>query len=329
MKILAEQGPSRELLIDKIQFQEESAGFVMFTPETFDPAVFTHLRSSITNGIQSVLLRCKLQDQAKELTEKNEHLIRYHAQEQEYLRAIKRELNLASQIQADFLPRSLPELPGWEVSVMFQPAKEVAGDFYDLFMLPEHKTAVVIADVCGKSSALRCSWRWSEVSYTHWARGFPDPSQVISRVNDYIIRNHNQSRQFMFVTIFYGVLDTTTKRFVYVNAGHPAPYIVNGNGIRNSLDRNSAAVGIHSKTSFSVSETEFGKGEMLFAFTDGVTEAQDKAGTLLGKDRLQEVLCRKQAKPDQLIGRVQELIAEHRGGHEINDDVTMLAMRRA
>jgi phosphoserine phosphatase RsbU/P len=240
-------------------------------------------------------------------------------------------MDLARKIQQDFLPQELPALTGWEMAVLFQPAIEVAGDFYDVFMLPNGKTGFVIADVSGKSMgaalfmALARSLLRALSQTTHAA----DPLGAISYVNEYIIKNHRgPGRLTMFVTLFYGLIDQETGELTYINAGHPPPVIAKNGRVRSFLNPTGPAIGIQETPHYTIGSERLLSGDMLFAYTDGVTEAQGPAGVLLGKDSLYKVLERSLFAPQSMIDSVSAEIAVHSGGGTASDDITMLALKR-
>jgi sigma-B regulation protein RsbU (phosphoserine phosphatase) len=271
----------------------------------------------------------QLARKAKDLFQANTQLVRLQAEEQKYLTAIRHELDLARKIQADFLPKDLPRFPGWDIAASFEPAEEVAGDFYDVFRLPEGRVGLVIADVSGKSvSAAIFMALVRSLLRVLSDQALDDPLRVIGPINDYIIRNHNRADTIMFVTLFFGVIDMSTGRLRYVNAGHPAPVIAGEGDIRILKERSGPAIGINPSANYEVHETALAQGEMLFAYTDGVTEAQNPQGLLLGKDKLFNVVDSKLIMPQTLIDSVRKTLLEHRKGQHRSDDITMVAMKR-
>ena len=141
------------------------------------------------------------------------------------------ELNLARTIQASFLPAVVPDLPGWQLSATLEPARQVAGDFYDFIDLPDGKLGILIADVADKGLGAALYMALSSTSIRIFADEYPtDPALVMRAANQQILRN---ARANLFVTVFFGLLDPTTGVFVYANAGHNPPYLfAPDNGIR-------------------------------------------------------------------------------------------------
>jgi serine phosphatase RsbU (regulator of sigma subunit)/DNA-binding LacI/PurR family transcriptional regulator len=315
-----------ELLRDGL----EPVGFAFCQGEPRDLSLFTQLRIFFGNAIKSVGLIEQVRTQAAELGRAHDQLISLRAQEQAYLEAIRRELNLAREIQSNFLPQTIPQLDGWNTAVCFKPAEEVAGDFYDIFPLASGKTAIVVADVCGKSvsAALFMALVRSLVRALSEQALTDDPHKIMSYINDYIIRNHHSSGPYMFVTLYYGVLDGATGNLDYINAGHPPPVIADSTRILTTLRPTGPAIGISRNPTYVVKSVRLAPGETFFAWTDGVTEANNVAGALLGNKKLFSVVESSLHSPQTLIDAVRRAIEEHTRGRAQSDDITMVAIKR-
>ena len=174
------------------------------------------------------------------------------------VQALENELEIGRNIQAGFLPDALPDVPGWEIAAFFEAAREVAGDFYDVFEVQAHgHIGLVIGDVCGKGigaalfmTLFRSLIRATAISgnFMNWANSAPETSDppsadfyhdsrqildsAVSLTNNYI--SHTHSKASMFASLFLGMLDPATGKLTYVNAGHEAPVIFNSSGINNS-----------------------------------------------------------------------------------------------
>jgi serine phosphatase RsbU (regulator of sigma subunit)/DNA-binding LacI/PurR family transcriptional regulator len=326
---LARYKSETSLIFDLLRSGYDPMGFQILTCPHDLLDLVTNQRHVIGQALKSILLVSQLARQTKELFDANTQLVRLRAEEERYLTAIKHELDLARKIQADFLPKDLPHFSGWEMAASFEPAEEVAGDFYDIFMLPDNRAGIVIADVSGKSvSAAIFMALVRSLLRILSDQALDDPLRVVGPINDYILRNHNRAGALMFVTLFFGVIDTTTGKLRYVNAGHPAPVIADGGHIRILEERSGPAVGINPSASYKVHETILAPGELLFAYTDGVTEAQNTQGMLLGKDKLFTAIDSSLMTPQTLIDSVRRVISEHRNGNRRSDDITMVALKR-
>ncbi len=295
-----------------------------FLPKPFEP-VLLHAR------IRSGLERKRLRDQ-----------------EQLYLKGLERELEIGRQIQAEFLPSKLPQLPGWEIAAYFGAAREVAGDFYDAFTLaPDGKIGLLVGDVSDKGvgaalymalfrTLLRAVASMDEFSdqlkMDTAAAGEADTSHglslnnAITLTNNYVAENHGQSS--MFSTIFFAVLDPVTGSLRYVNGGHEPPLILNAGEVKDNLTPTGPIVGILPDMEFTVSEAQLEPGDTLLVFTDGIIEAQDPSGELFGTDRLLNFLAQPEQTAGSLLDRIAAAVMGHMGDAKQSDDITMLAVRR-
>lgn len=270
------------------------------------------------------------------------------------LAVTQHEFQLASQIQADFLPKTLPDMPHWTLSAYFQPAREVAGDFYDAFSLPNNRLGLVIADVCDKGvgaalfMALTRSFirALSEQAPLRWqaASGVqnlpanvpPDIAHILQSVkltNSYIAANHADTG--IFATLFFGVLDPENKTLYYINAGHDAPYHLGTGevrGIKGKLSRTGPAVGPFDQAKYQIASVQLEAGDFLLTYTDGITEAHDDANNLFTEKRLANLLdefLQKERRPlnaTDLIDHILDEVYQHVGQAEPFDDMTILVL---
>nr|WP_052478480.1 SpoIIE family protein phosphatase [Kibdelosporangium sp. MJ126-NF4]CEL18438.1 Serine phosphatase RsbU, regulator of sigma subunit [Kibdelosporangium sp. MJ126-NF4]CTQ97921.1 Serine phosphatase RsbU, regulator of sigma subunit [Kibdelosporangium sp. MJ126-NF4] len=245
------------------------------------------------------------------------------------LREHERDLSIAREIQSGFLPEELPSAPGWELAARFQPAKQVAGDFYDGFELRDGRLGLVVADVCDKGigAALFMALIRTLLRHTAQHTDTGDPlRQAVTGTNRYLARNH--LHQGYFATLFFGVLDPETGMLCYINGGHNPPVILRAAGGRCLLEPTGPAVGLMPDSEFEVGQTRVLPGDRLFVYTDGVVEARDAGGGQFGTDRMLDVISRPAASADVLLDRVDERLRRHVGSAEQSDDITMLVLRR-
>jgi sigma-B regulation protein RsbU (phosphoserine phosphatase) len=148
-------------------------------------------------------------------------------------RKMERELALAGEVQASFLPRQLPEIPGWQLSVALKPARETSGDFYDVNLLPNGRLGILVADVVDKGAGAALFMVLSSSLIRTYAVEYPtQPELALSAVNRRILSDTDSNQ---FVTVFYGILDPATGTLAYCNAGHCPPYLAsaqNSEGIQ-------------------------------------------------------------------------------------------------
>lgn len=235
------------------------------------------------------------------------------------------ELNVATKIQADMLPKIFPAFPGqteFDVYAQMDPAKEVGGDFYDFFMIDEDHLAIVIADVSSKGVPAALFMVIAKTLIKNHALNQESLGDVFYRVNNQLCEGNEEG---MFVTAWMGVLTVSTGSFEYVNAGHNPQLLMN----------NEQYDWIHAKPGFVlagmegipyVSDTiQLQHGARIFLYTDGVTEAQNPEHELFGEDRLLESLGRYGRLPlPQMLASVRGDIDAFAGEAEQFDDITML-----
>ncbi len=277
-----------------------------------------------------------------------------------YSGALNKELEKGREMQQNFLPVTLPGLRDWELKAYFQPARQVAGDYYDVFHLPEGRIGIVIADVCDKGvgaalfmalfrSLIRIFSGQFEINAgacpggslavdmpaaaTHGAVDeLTDedraPLRAVVHTNNYVARNHGDLG--MFATLVFGVLDPNSGQMVYINAGHdPLLVIAPVGGIRRHLEPTGPAVGLVSDATFRIARTRIEPGEILLGYTDGVIEATTREGEMFGSQRLNALIDSRFDTAADLIAAIADQVQRHTGDAEQFDDVTMLALRRA
>ena len=276
---------------------------------------------------------------------------------EDYSRTLNQELDKGREIQKNFLPAHLMELPGWEFAAYFKPARQVAGDYYDLFQLPGNRVGLVIADVCDKGvgaalfmalfrSLIRifsgqfevnggtCPGRRLPVEITANPMDTPaivrsdlEVLQAVVHTNRYVARNHGDLG--MFATQFFGVLEPASGGLAYINAGHePILVLSPGGGVREQLDATGPAVGVIGEAGFTVRHTTIRPGEMLVSYTDGIPEASSREGDFFGRERLMALLESRWTSAADLVEAIAGAVSAHTGEAEQFDDITILAVRR-
>lgn len=255
--------------------------------------------------------------------------------EQMYLRSLEREFEIGREIQAGFLPTTLPTICGWEIAASLKAAKEVAGDFYDAFYHgPEGEVCLVIADVCDKGigAALFMTLFRSLLRFTIGAAdlfGETAPASklkhAVTLTNNYIAHTHGDTS--MFATIFVALLDPRLGTLTYINCGHESPLIVSMSGEYLPLKKTGSAVGIFPDIELAVRQVQIQPGELFFAFTDGASDALDPAGNPFGRERLISAV-RSDLAAHRVLTDISHMLDTHMGGAEQFDDITLLVVRR-
>ncbi len=259
-------------------------------------------------------------------------------QEHLYRQALEREFEIGREIQSGFLPVTIPQPKGWEVAASLASAREVAGDFYDVFELPGSKLGLVIADVCDKGlgaalfmtlfrSLLRAAsnidFYTPETPGGHSAKA--RLKNAISLTNNYIAETHGHTG--MFATVFFGILDLRTSSLTYVNCGHLSPLIVNQHGVKQMLGLTGPALGAVNEAQHVIQETYMEQGDLLFAFTDGLTEAENSAGEVFELNSLASLLTSTEPLSD-ILAKVLDRVEAHVSRVNRFDDIALLALRR-
>ncbi|MET0543347.1 MAG: SpoIIE family protein phosphatase [Variovorax sp.] len=257
---------------------------------------------------------------------------RAHDGEMRHMQSMEREFEIGRAIQAGFLPESLPELTGWDIAARFRPARQVAGDFYDVFPTQAGGIVIVVADVCDKGvgAALYMALFRTLIRSTASQR-FPDGTDAsaillatATLANDYIARVHGRAN--MFATAFLSILDPGTGALVYVNAGHDPPLVAGAAGVRQRLGLTGPALGLLPGQRFTVGTAQLVDGDLLLGYTDGVVEATGAEGAF-GEARLIEALLGTGSAEAMLHG-IESALDSHSAGAEAADDITMVMLRR-
>jgi sigma-B regulation protein RsbU (phosphoserine phosphatase) len=243
--------------------------------------------------------------------------------------AFQQELDIATVIQTSMLPKTFPAFPDrkeFDIYAKMLPAKNVGGDLYDFFLIDKYRLGILIGDVSGKgiASALLMAVCKTLLKATAY-KGMP-ADNVLSEVNNILV---DESPSNMFVTVFYGVLDTRSGAFEYSNGGHNSPYLISTEGKVKQLDNiGGLLLGAMKDAEYESSVIMIQPGESLFFYTDGVTEAFNKYNEEFQDTRLSEILENKDSlRPNDLVKEVFENVQTFTKGVEQSDDITCLALK--
>ncbi len=243
---------------------------------------------------------------------------------------MKRDLQIAKEIQAWLLPASPPQVPGLEIAFATRPANTVAGDYYDVFVRPgcgqEDKTFLIaIADVAGKSVPAAMLMATFQASLKTLS-GTPGPlTDLVSQINRYACTNSQNGRRF--TTAFIAEYDPASRKLIYVNAGHNNPILQRRSGSLEQLDKGGMPLGIM-ETSYESGEVTLEPGDWLAAFTDGVIEAENSAQQQYSEDRLL-VMLRWGAglAPGLLLNAILNDVDRFVANAPQHDDITCMLLR--
>ncbi len=238
------------------------------------------------------------------------------------------ELNIASQIQQSSIPQVFPAFPDrkdFNIYAKMDPAKEVGGDFYNFFLIDEDHIALVIADVSDKGVPAALFMMVTNILISERTKMFKDPAKVLEYVNRDLCL-HNQSS--MFVTVWLGILEISTGKLVTSNAGHEDPIICHkGKYFEVKPEQHGFVLGALPQSKYQNQETTIGKGDKIFVFTDGVSEAKNKNKEMFGIERtLNSLNKNKEKSPEEIIHSVKADIDEFVNDAPQFDDLTMLSL---
>jgi serine phosphatase RsbU (regulator of sigma subunit)/anti-sigma regulatory factor (Ser/Thr protein kinase) len=252
-------------------------------------------------------------------------LVREQEAEAATRQRFEQELEVARLIQQNFLPKKLPDLPGWQVAAYYRPAREVGGDFYDVIPLPDGRVAFVVGDVTDKGvpAALVMSATRSVLRAS--ATRLIEPGVVLERVNEHLCPDMPAK---MFVTCLYGVLDPASGRLRFANAGHDLPYVKTANGVI-ELRARGMPLGLMPGMEYEEKEAVLEPGESVLLHSDGIAEAHDPDRGMFGFPRLKETMAGSPGG-QKLIDSVIAVLEAFTGpGAEQEDDITMVTLQRS
>jgi len=278
-------------------------------------------------GSPSLHIREKRIEIVKGITQQAAIAIKNELLQQEAVKSerMERELQLAREIQATFLPDRLPELPGWDIDVRWQPARQVGGDFYDFLILDENRMGFVIADVADKGMPAALFMTLIRTLIRAAAKEKSSPAAVLKQVNELLIPD---SKHGMFVTVFYGIFFLNSGRVVYANAGHNPPIVkLNNRDDLIQLTRTSIALGLFADIEIEERELSLNSGDWLLLYTDGITEAFSLQGEMFGTQRLFDLLSEHKFKSSKgLLDLIEGTVNEFIIGTDLSDDMTLAAI---
>ena len=243
---------------------------------------------------------------------------------------VEQDLRVARSIQQASLPKEVPELEGWRIAPYYQPAREVGGDFYDLFELEEGRVGVVVGDATGKGmpAALVVSAASSMLRAVAQAFHSSSPGEVLSRVNETLVARIPPN---VFVTCFYAILDPHSGSLRYANAGHTLPCCKRYDEDQaDELRARGMPLGLMPGMLYEEKQTILGPGEGVLLCTDGLVEAHNPQGEMFGTPRLRGFLSERSEGGNGLSAALMEELESFTGeGWEQEDDITLLTLKRS
>jgi len=229
------------------------------------------------------------------------------------------ETSEAAEIQKGMFPKDLPRIPGYAVSAVTRPFHFVGADYYNVTKVNDRQVAFCIADVAGKGVPGALLMANLQAALSALIHENPRPLDLCSRVNSTLCGVMPSNR---FISLFYGVLDTTSHHFTYCNAGHNPPMLLRADGTASELTSTGAILGHFRDWQFEQDDLQLSPGDTLVMFTDGAVEARGPDGEFFGEERLAEQLRRDpSARAESLLARV----AAH-CGKAFQDDATIVVL---
>ncbi len=283
-----------------VDTQSRSASF---TEEELD------MLTSIANQASVAITNAKLQGQ----------LVEQHK--------LAREMEIARGIQMNLLPKTYPDLPGYQLSAMSLPAKQVGGDYYDFLKMPDGRLGIAIADVSGKGvpaailTAVTRSYLQSETQHKDSTL-----AQTVSRMNRMVCRDVTND---MYVTMFISQLEPVEGELEFVNGGHAHPILISPAGKMEFLEEGGIFLGIDDSACFRSAKVTIPPGGLLVCYTDGVSDIQNSRGDIFGTDKFYEILLDKQhLSAEDIRNAVYQACLKHRGSADQFDDFTLIVLKR-
>jgi phosphoserine phosphatase RsbU/P len=239
---------------------------------------------------------------------------------------LERELEVAREIQRSLLPRSLPQLPGFDFGARMEPARAVGGDFFDFILLDEEHLGIAVGDVSGKGVPAALFMAMTRTLLRAEARAANSPKEVLRGINDHLLEMNDAE---MFVTVLYGILHTPTCHFTYGRAGHELPVLCDAWGeTLTPCCGHGEPLGVFPDPVIDENAMQLAPGQSLLLYTDGMTDAFDEQGISFGPKRLRQSLgtcCELTAQG--ICDRLIDLVMKHQCMVPQHDDVTLVAVR--
>ena len=237
---------------------------------------------------------------------------------------IEQELRVARLIQQTLLPKEIPELPGWQISSYYQPAREVGGDFYDFLYFEDGRMGIVIGDVTDKGVPAALVMATTRSILRSTAHASISPGKVLEQANDLL---HPDIPPKMFVTCLYAILDPVSGHLEYANAGHDLPHWRH-NGKVTELRATGMPLGLMPEMFYEEKEVTLGAGDSVLFYSDGLVEAHNPQREMFGFPRLARLLEEKGHGIPAIDYLLAELSVFTGKDWEQEDDVTLVTLRR-
>ncbi len=234
------------------------------------------------------------------------------------------ELNVARDIQLSMVPKEFPDLNAIDIFAILEPAREIGGDLYDVFMIDDESLCLCVGDVSGKGAPAALFMAMAKTLIKSYASSDLSTASIVTRVNDELCLNNDEC---LFVTLFVSILNINTGELKFTNAGHNFPYIIKDDKTLVTINKkHGPIVAAMDELIYKEDIIQLEKNDTLFLFTDGVTEAMDKEENLYGEKRLEDFLKNSDVKNvKSTINLLMKDIYTYEDGNPQTDDITILS----
>jgi len=239
---------------------------------------------------------------------------------------LEQELDLARKMQISLFPKKTPEIVGYNLAAFWQPAREISGDYYNIFKLRGGLWGLIVADVCGKGAPAALRMAMVHAMVRERVEIEQSPAALLSQINRALC---DQDMDMQFVTSIYAILDPGNATFKYSLAGHPPPLLRKASGQVDQLAGRGLALGINPKAHYEDFNLLLAPGESLVAFTDGVTDASSPSNKLYELAQLKTAIASAPAQAQALLKHLQGTLVDWVKEAPTYDDITLLAVNRA
>ena len=250
---------------------------------------------------------------------------RLYEEEQALIR-MKEEMRLAKEIQLNLLPKSVPQISGYQITGTSIPAKEVGGDYFDFIMLEKNKVAFALGDISGKG--IPAAMLMANLQATLRAQVNADSScnECIARANNLLYKSTDSMK---FATLFYGMLDYEENKLIYCNAGHDNPFYISNAKIVKRLNKGGMILGFLPDAEYEIDQVEFCPGDLLVIYSDGITESMNAMQEEWGENKLMNLIIENLEQPaNTILQSIFDSAKIHAGIMEQSDDMTLVIIKR-
>lgn len=246
-------------------------------------------------------------------------------EQEKALAHMQEEVRLAARIQTDLLPKTFPEIPGYDVAAVSRAAQTIGGDYFDFIPLEQHRIAVCLGDVAGKGLAAALLMASLHAALRTQSVLKPTPGRCLERTNQFL--RHSISSE-KFATLFYGILDFQAHTLQSSNGGHDHPVLLSDQGMT-MLGKGGIPLGMVDPFSYEEETHPIHPGDVLVIFSDGVTEAWNSEDDMYGSERLvQTIQAHRQESARTILEKILSSVAAFAGPVEQADDITMIVLKR-